>query len=174
MVEAYGKKGQLLEARMLFDRMPSRSLVSWTTMVAAYALNGHCLEALEVFGEMVMGDLWPDDVVFGGVLVACTHAGLVEQCRSYFVSMLLDYGIRASVEHYGCLIDVFARTGQLKSAEDLIRNMPFCEDQNLWNSLLGACKLQEDMKQGMRVLPELNPDDSSAYVLVSNLCKARA
>ncbi|KAG6434978.1 hypothetical protein SASPL_106623 [Salvia splendens] len=54
LVAMYGKCGNLVEARRVFDGMPFRDIVSWNSLVAGYAQNGRFDEALEVCKEMEM------------------------------------------------------------------------------------------------------------------------
>lgn len=37
-------------------------------------------------------------------------------------------GIAPLIEHYGCMVDLLARTGQIKKAETLIKSMPMEPD----------------------------------------------
>lgn len=46
MLSGYAKLGMVKPARRLFDKMPERDVVSWNTMVVAYAQSGCCNEAL--------------------------------------------------------------------------------------------------------------------------------
>ncbi|KAG6750374.1 hypothetical protein POTOM_044864 [Populus tomentosa] len=62
--------GCVFEARKLFDRMPDRNFVSWTTMISGYASKQIAKEALGVLGLMrlVEGNL--NEFVFTSVLSA--------------------------------------------------------------------------------------------------------
>nr|GEV00955.1 hypothetical protein [Tanacetum cinerariifolium] len=117
----------------------------------------------------------PDRVTFIGVLSACSHSGLISEAYKYFDSMTTDYGIKPEIEHYSCLVDALGRAGRVKEAEKLITTMPFEASASMYRALLGACRLQGDMETGKRVatkLLELEPFDSSAYVLLSNIYAA--
>ena len=48
----YGKCGQLKDARSVFDRFQHRDVVTWTCMIACYALHQKGPEALELFRKM--------------------------------------------------------------------------------------------------------------------------
>ncbi|KAI3737920.1 hypothetical protein L2E82_27936 [Cichorium intybus] len=59
LITMYGKCNRLVEGRKVFDEMPSRDVVSWNAMVAAYAQNQMFNDALEYLREkrafLVMG-----------------------------------------------------------------------------------------------------------------------
>ncbi|KAF0888306.1 hypothetical protein E2562_013749 [Oryza meyeriana var. granulata] len=52
MVSSYCKKGYLEMTRVIFDKMPSKNLVTWTIMVCACAQKGLVDEAGKLFAQM--------------------------------------------------------------------------------------------------------------------------
>lgn len=47
MVTGLGRTGQVDEARALFDKMPERSVATWSTMISVYVRNGSDQEPLD-------------------------------------------------------------------------------------------------------------------------------
>ncbi|KAF8404525.1 hypothetical protein HHK36_009410 [Tetracentron sinense] len=78
LIDMYAKCGSINDAYGLFHTMPERTTVSWTTMIAGYALNGEFKEALNLFSHMVGSGLKPNHITFIAVLQACTHAEALE------------------------------------------------------------------------------------------------
>ncbi|XP_024541850.1 pentatricopeptide repeat-containing protein At1g06140, mitochondrial-like [Selaginella moellendorffii] len=157
IVVGFAHKGLLLEARVWFERMPEQDLVSWTAMVAMYASTGHVTEALETFHRIIQESMMPDHIVFTSMLAACCHSDVVKISRDYFQSMIWDYGVEPTGEHYCGLIDAFARAGELDKAEELIHNMPFEPESIAWVSLLAACqKIHKDFECGARAAQRLS------------------
>ncbi|KAI8017090.1 Pentatricopeptide repeat-containing protein [Camellia lanceoleosa] len=52
-----------------------------------------------------------------------------------------DYGIVPQIEHYGCMIDLFARDGCLTEAFRLVHTMPLEPNAIIWGSHSGASAL---------------------------------
>eukprot|EP00249_Psilotum_nudum_P036207 c656_g1_i1 orf=3-233(-) len=75
----YAKCGSLDEARRAFDKLPNRNVVSWSTMIAGYALHGQGIPALELFQKMRQEGIEPDKVSFLSILKACGTIGAIEQ-----------------------------------------------------------------------------------------------
>eukprot|EP01018_Ginkgo_biloba_P019324 Gb_30146 [translate_table: standard] len=172
LVDLYAKCGNMVDACKIFDGMSQRNVVSWTAMIAGYAQNGHAEEALQHFKRMQCAGVKPNYITFVCVLHACSHVGLVDKGYRYFDSMSRDYGISPRVEHYACMVDLLGRSGRLQEAEDFIRKLPFKPGPILWRTLLGACRVHNNMEIGKRAaecILELEPEDSAAYVLLSNL-----
>lgn len=173
LIDFYAKCGNIEESYQLFKRTRVQNIVIWNAMLVGLAQYGHGKEALDLFNELKsIANLSPDRVSFIGVLSACSHSGLISEAYTYFDSMIKDYGIEPEIEHYSCLVDALGRGGRVKEAENLITNMPFEASGSMYRALLGACRVQGDMETGKRVatkLLELEPFDSSAYVLLSNI-----
>ncbi|KAL5710674.1 hypothetical protein ACHQM5_021210 [Ranunculus cassubicifolius] len=175
LVTMYAKRGSVEGAHKVFKRQVERDLISWNSMISCFAQHGHGRRALEIFEEMRNLALEMDGVTFIGVICACTHAGLVEEGRRYFDSMIQDYQIKPTMEHYACMVDLYSRAGKLKEAMDLINRMPFPAGPTVWRTLLGACRVHLNLELGKLAgekLISLEPHDSSAYILLSNMYSA--
>ncbi|XP_024542436.1 pentatricopeptide repeat-containing protein At4g02750-like [Selaginella moellendorffii] len=149
MLSAYAQNGHLHMARHLFDSMEERNSVSWDAMLAGYAQNGRPLEVLDIFYLMEL-NINPDEASFVCVLLACTHLGRTQAGISYFVSLTVDFGLKATKQHYCCIVDLLSRSGRLEEAGELIAYMPFCPDSWEWTCLLGACKNHNNVELGAR------------------------
>lgn len=172
LIDMYMKCGSVEDGRWVFDKMSERDLVSWNAMIVGYAQNGHGVEALRMFREMLVSREKPDHVTMIGVLCACSHAGLVQEGRQYFSSMSKDHGLEPLKDHYTCMVDLLGRAGCLIEAKNLIESMPMQPDGVVWGSLLAACKVHGDIEIGKFVaekLLEIDHTNSGPYVLLSNM-----
>ncbi|URE16653.1 PPR repeat [Musa troglodytarum] len=64
LIAMYSKSGAVDTAKRLFDEMPDRSVVTWTTMIGALAQNGHPEEALALFRRMLEERVRPNRATF--------------------------------------------------------------------------------------------------------------
>ncbi|KAJ0979137.1 hypothetical protein J5N97_014611 [Dioscorea zingiberensis] len=175
LIDMYAKCGNIQEAFNVFENMPNRSVVTWTTMIAGFALHGLGNEALGIFKRMEMQNVRPNDVTFIAILSACSHAGRADLGSWYFDNMRSCYRIEPKIEHYGCMIDLLGRAGCLREARDLIRDMPFKANAAIWGSLLAAARTHGDIELGehaLRKLIEVEPHNSGNYTLLSNIYAA--
>lgn len=74
-------------ARTVFNKMPQRNVISWSTMILSYAINGESEKALALFSKMQNEGLQPNYVTYLGVLFACSHVGLINEGWAYFSHM---------------------------------------------------------------------------------------
>nr|VDD39024.1 unnamed protein product [Brassica oleracea] len=159
LLDMYSKCGDVKEASRIFKSMPEKDVVSWTVMISAYGSHGQPREALHHFDEMQKFGVNPDSVTFLAILSACGHAGFIDEVIKFFNEMRSKYGIKPSVEHYSCLIDVLGRAETRDNAE-------------LLRTLFSACCLHRDHSLGDRIarlLLERYPDDASTYTSLFSL-----
>lgn len=171
------KCGNAEKARNMFDEMPKRNVISWSTMILGYAINGESEKALALFSRMQKEDVGPNYVTFLGVLSACSHAGLVNEGRAYFDFMVRsnDRNIQPRKEHYACMVDLLGRSGHLEEAYRVIKTMPIEPDSGVWGALLGACAIHQNVELGQHIADQifqLSPDIGSYHVLMSNMYAA--
>lgn len=175
LVTMYAKRGNIESANEVFNRQDERDLVSWNSMISGYAQHGHGKKALDVFEEMRRRNIEMDEITFIGVISACTHTGLVVEGQRYFDMMVKEHHIDPTIEHYSCMVDLYSRAGLLEKAMDIINQMPFPAGATVWRTLLAACHVHRNSKLGKLAaekLISLQPQDSAAYVLLSNIYAA--
>lgn len=169
LIHAYARSPSVSFSKQVFDELRDRDVISWNSMLKAYALHGQAKEALQLFSQM---KVQPDPTTFVALLFACSHAGLVEEGIEIFESMSENYGIVPHIDHYACMVDIFGRAGQIHEAEKLISMMPMEPDSVVWSALLGSCRKHgktELAKLAADKLKELEPGKSLGYVQISNV-----
>ncbi|TYJ12487.1 hypothetical protein E1A91_A11G354300v1 [Gossypium mustelinum] len=168
----YARCGSIEKAIKVFDQMPERDVLSWTALIAGFAMHGYAEKAIWFFSKMVNSGLKPRDITFTSLLSACSHGGLVEKGLELFESMKRNYGIEPRLEHYGCVVDLLGRAGKLAEAEKFVLEMPVKPNVPIWGALLGACRIHRNAEIAERVgniLIPLLPEHSGYYVLLSNI-----
>ncbi|KAJ9166948.1 hypothetical protein P3X46_021637 [Hevea brasiliensis] len=169
LIHAYARCGSISLSKKVFDEMRFRNLVSWNSMLKAYALHGQAKEALHLFSEM---NVHPDSATIIALLSACSHAGMVEEGIKIFDSMLDTHGIFPQLDHYASMVDILGRAGRVVEAKVLISEMPMEPDSVVWSALLGSCRKHGETqlaKLAADKLKELEPRNSLGYVQMSNI-----
>ncbi|XP_059449128.1 pentatricopeptide repeat-containing protein At3g02330, mitochondrial [Corylus avellana] len=172
LVDMYSKCGNMQDSQLMFEKAPRRDPVTWNAMICGYAYHGFGVEALTTFENMQLVNVRPNHATFVSVLRACAHIGHAEKGWHYFHAMRSDYGFDPQLEHYTCMVDILGRSGKVNEALKLIQEMPFEADAVIWRTLLSICKIHgnvEVAEKAANSILQLEPQDSSAYVLLSNI-----
>ncbi|KAG0492780.1 hypothetical protein HPP92_006178 [Vanilla planifolia] len=175
LIEMYAKCGCIEESLEIFNAVEGKDRITWTSTICGLALNGQTEKALELFSEMKMLGVEPDDITFLGVLSACNHGRLVDEGQRIFHEMKEVHHIDPKIEHYGCLADLLGRAGILDEAEQLIESVSNKEKEDilpLWGALLGACKIHGNFEMGKRLARKVAQQDaanSGLHPLAANL-----
>ncbi|RZC18366.1 pentatricopeptide repeat-containing protein At5g15300-like [Glycine soja] len=174
LLNMYSKCGKLNSAWEVFNGMRIKTLSCWNAMIVGLAVHGYCEEALQLFSEMESGldTVRPNRVTFLGVLIACSHKGLVDKARWNFDHMAKQYKILPDIKHYGCIVDLLSRFGLLEEAHQMIKTAPLQNSAILWRTLLGACRTQGNVelaKVSFQQLAKLGRLTDGDYVLLSNI-----
>ncbi|KAL1225914.1 Pentatricopeptide repeat-containing protein [Cardamine amara subsp. amara] len=64
-------------SRDVFEKMPMRNVVSWSSMINAFSMYGEASDALMLFARMKQENVEPNEVTFVGGLYGCSHSGLL-------------------------------------------------------------------------------------------------
>ncbi|KAL0697205.1 hypothetical protein Bca4012_064385 [Brassica carinata] len=130
--------------------MKNKDVKSWTAMISGYGTHGLAREAINLFYKMEDESIKvkPNKITFLVVLNACSHGGLVMEGIICFKRMVEVYRFIPEVEHYGCVVDLLGRAGQLEEAYELIKNLPITSDSTAWRALLAACRVYGNVDLG--------------------------
>ncbi|XP_002983040.2 pentatricopeptide repeat-containing protein At1g08070, chloroplastic [Selaginella moellendorffii] len=191
LVAFYGKCGYLEDARGIFDGISRKSCLTWNTMLGIYSNNGFFQLTLELYLEMSLDGVLPDEITFVILLSACSHGGMIRDGCYHFASIKEEFCQIPVKEHYMCVLDLLSRSGQLQEAEDfflgsdieVVRSSFLMDMKNTascWTTLLSASKVHGDSERGKRaghnaVLLDrfASRDASGVYMLLSDIYNAR-
>ncbi|KAF8729564.1 hypothetical protein HU200_017506 [Digitaria exilis] len=170
LINMYTRCGSMGAAHSCFSSVSNKNVEHWTSVITGFAAHGPQDMALSLFGEMRQLGIEPNGVTFVAVLNACSHGGLVSEGFRYF-SLMKSMGIKPTIQHYGCLVDLLGRAGFLVEALNLASNLPKDPGFVIWSSLLAACRSHGNVEMAELAaskLADAKPSHGSSYVLLSN------
>ncbi|KAF6141745.1 hypothetical protein GIB67_027923 [Kingdonia uniflora] len=136
----YGKIGDVVYARGVFDSMSNRSVVSWTAMISGYTQNGYLEEALRVFSMMRMSGVKANQFTYGSVLRACTSLGCLESGKQV-QGCVMKSRFSWNVFVLSALVNLHSKCGVMEDARYLFEAMGEREVV-CWNSMIGGYVVQ--------------------------------
>lgn len=173
LIDMYSKCGHLVYARRIFDKMPERTVISWNAMLGGYGKHGMGKGVVDLYNKMrEENKINADSTTLLTVLSGCSHGGMEHTGLKLFDEMALNSGVDLGIEHFGCVVDLLGRAGQLERAVQFTKEMPFKPNAAIWSSLLGASRAHQNLRVGKIAgdhLLELEPENAGTYVLLCNL-----
>ncbi|XP_077234601.1 tetratricopeptide repeat (TPR)-like superfamily protein [Tasmannia lanceolata] len=139
LINMYSKCASLSYGRQVFDQNPDRDLVTWNSILAAYALYSSEEETLQgflLFRLMRRDGVSPNRFTLAPVLKLCLHSGLIytsEAVHNFAVKIGLEWDVFVS----GALVNIYCKFGRVENARQLFDEMSE-RDIVLWNVMLKA------------------------------------
>ncbi|XP_027366398.1 pentatricopeptide repeat-containing protein At4g19191, mitochondrial-like isoform X3 [Abrus precatorius] len=98
--------------------------------------------------------------------------GFLDKGVEYFNKMRTSYGLSPDIDQYACLIDLYARNGNLRKARDLMEEMPYDPNYVIWSSFLSSCKIYGDIELGREAADQLikmEPCNAAPYLTLAHI-----
>ncbi|XP_031248668.1 pentatricopeptide repeat-containing protein At4g18840-like [Pistacia vera] len=122
----------------VFTRIRDPNSYTFNTLIRAYANSLNPQNALPIFLQMLSGhaNVVPDKYTFTFVLKACANFGGLREGMQIH-GHLLKNGIGSDLFVQNTLVHIYAKSGCIKSARNMLDKMPN-RDVVSWNALLSA------------------------------------
>ncbi|KAH7428560.1 hypothetical protein KP509_09G007000 [Ceratopteris richardii] len=137
LIDMYAKCGALKRAKRVLDELPSRNVINWSALIAAYAQQGQDEQALSSFERLQDEGLSPTSVTFASTLKSCGSLKAAEKGEK----------IHYEIERRGLLhndhilgtavIDMYAKCGVLSKAWTVLEELPY-QCVSMWAALIGG------------------------------------
>ncbi|PIN12816.1 hypothetical protein CDL12_14579 [Handroanthus impetiginosus] len=177
LIDMHAKCKNFRIACLLFDsvKRKDRGVVTWTVMIGGYAQHGESSEALGLFSEMVSDKcrMMPNGFTISCALVACARLGALRLGKE-----IHSYALR---HHYGeamlfisnCLIDMYAKSGDVDAARAVFDNM-IQKNAVSWTSIMTGYGLHGRGEEALQIFEGMRKAglliDGVTFVVVLYAC----
>ncbi|MED6195995.1 Pentatricopeptide repeat-containing protein, mitochondrial [Stylosanthes scabra] len=130
----YARCGSLEEARRVFDEMPSKDMVTWTSMITGYSQNECAEHALVLFPQMLRFGSKPNEFTLSSLVKSCGFISSYKDGQQIH-ACCMKYGFHSNVFVGSSIVDMYARCGYLSEARlafDKLEN----KNEVSWNALI--------------------------------------
>ncbi|CAK9137407.1 unnamed protein product [Ilex paraguariensis] len=170
LISSYSKVDSLDDARVMFDRMTERNLITWSSVIAMYTQHGYNEEALVVFTEFRRScDENPNEFVLASVIRACTQLGGVEQATQLH-DFVVKTGCDQDVYVGTSLIDFYSKNGVVDEAR-LVFDELLIKSAVTWTTIITGYVKSGKGEISLQLFKEMRETDvvPDRYVLSSVL-----
>ncbi|KAK4403964.1 Pentatricopeptide repeat-containing protein, mitochondrial [Sesamum angolense] len=136
LLDVYAKCHLINDALRVFESMPEKSDVTWSSMMAGFVHNELYEEALGLFLRAQRSDTATSMFIISSVLSACSAlAALIEGKQVHAVVYKIGFGANEYIT--SSLVDVYAKCGSIKESHDVFSD---AEEKNvvLWNTMISG------------------------------------
>ncbi|KAK9126885.1 hypothetical protein Scep_015731 [Stephania cephalantha] len=121
LMNMYSKCGLVGVARLIFDGMRERNVVTWNSMIDGYAESGDSEEAIKLFEKMMGEGFQPTDVTIMGALQACADLGDLKRGR-FAHELAKKTGLESDVSIRNSLIAMYSKCKEVDIAAEIFKN----------------------------------------------------
>ncbi|KAF4358247.1 hypothetical protein G4B88_030551 [Cannabis sativa] len=137
LVDMYAKCGEIVDSRIVFDRMNHRNIVTWTSIIAGYARKGRGEEAIELFRAMKRRNIFPNNLTIVNILRAC---GSIENSLlgREVHAQIVKNSIETNLYLGNTLVWFYCRFGEYSKAIKVLQKLPH-RDVFSWTAIISGC-----------------------------------
>ncbi|ESR55955.1 hypothetical protein CICLE_v10024597mg, partial [Citrus x clementina] len=155
LIQMYSECGSLVSARYLFDEMPNRDVVSWSTMIRGYHKGGLLEEALEVMREMHFMNVRPSEVALISMVSLFTDVADVELGKAIHACVVRNCkDEKLGVAIATALIDMYSKCGNLAYAKQLFDRLNQSSVVS-WTVMISGYIRCNEINEGIRLFAEM-------------------
>ncbi|KAK7412690.1 hypothetical protein VNO78_04243 [Psophocarpus tetragonolobus] len=147
LIHFYANFGRAHFARKVFDFMPHKNVVPWTTIIGCYSRIAHVSEAFSLFNQMRRQGIQPSSVTILSLLFGVSDLAHV-QCLH---GCAILYGFMSDISLSNSILNVYAKCGNIEHSRKLFDYF-YQRDLVSWNSLISAYAQIGDLSQVLLLL----------------------
>ncbi|KAH7365972.1 hypothetical protein KP509_18G057200 [Ceratopteris richardii] len=151
LVNMYARFGHLSGAHLIFENLPQRDLVAWTSMISGYIQKGCSQAALHLVFRMYSEGIKPDDSMSACILNACAHSASAE-CGDLIYAQLLGDNLELGSFAASAVMDLYCKFGRLDDASKVFDSVFDRCTVGVWNTMIAGYAMHGHAHKAMALL----------------------
>lgn len=153
IVDMYAKCSNIEDALKEFEKMETRDVVTWNTIVAGCVQTGDCSLGLKMISRMSTNGVTPDVATLLGILPGCSFLAAKRQGKEIH-GCIFKLGFELYVPIGNALIEMYSKCGSLKNSLNVFECMKV-KDVVTWTALISALGMYGEGKKALRAFTEM-------------------
>ncbi|XP_040993342.1 pentatricopeptide repeat-containing protein At5g66520-like [Juglans microcarpa x Juglans regia] len=159
-------------ARRVFEEMPARDMVSWSSMIAGYVACNCLSDAFKVFRHMKLANEKPNSVTLVSLLSACTRLldiSIGESIHSYIIINHISLDVALGT----ALLEMYSKCGYIEKAFQVFDSM---DEKNLqsWTIMISGLAHNGHGQDAISLFTEMEQSglepDSMSFAGILSAC----
>eukprot|EP00250_Pteridium_aquilinum_P020324 c24785_g1_i1 orf=1161-3824(-) len=160
LIDMYAKCDACEEAQDVFDKLPTRDVVSWTALIGGYTESGSGQAALNCFDLMQSQGVPPNAITFSCALKACSSIGDIEKGREIYTEAVQE-GFEDDLALSNSLVGMYAKCGLLIEAREVFNSI-LVKDVVSWTALTAGYAEHGPGQEGLKFFEQMQLEGVSA------------
>ncbi|KAH7301358.1 hypothetical protein KP509_23G021700 [Ceratopteris richardii] len=156
IIDMYTKFSSMEDAQDLFERLTTKDVVSWNTIISGYVQSERSFKCYQIFQSMQEEGVYPDKVTFSVILKACSGE-FAHDCRKLIHSQIIENGIESDTLIESALIESYARVNNMEDARRVFSRASK-QSVHAWNTLIAGYIHCEQIKDGLGIFEDMQRD----------------
>uniref|UniRef100_A0A0D9XX24 DYW domain-containing protein n=1 Tax=Leersia perrieri TaxID=77586 RepID=A0A0D9XX24_9ORYZ len=172
ILDVYAKCNMIKDACWVFEKMPEKTSVTWSSLFAGYVQNGLHEEALCLFRSAQREGIQLTEYTVSSILSTCASLALIIEGTQVH-AVIVKHGFHRNLFVATSLVDVYARCGQIAKSYEVFADM---EQKNvvLWNAMIASFSRHAHSWEAMILFEKMQQEGISpnevTYLSVLSAC----
>ncbi|KAM0954535.1 putative tetratricopeptide-like helical domain superfamily [Dioscorea sansibarensis] len=168
LITEYCYQGLPAKARQVFDEMPERDLVTWTSMISGYVSNAHHSDALALFRDMLAAGVTPNAFTLSSVIKACKGIDL-QTTGEMLHAQAVKNGVDRQEYVENSLLDMYAMCGHSVSEACAVFDRLTEKSVVSWTTMIAAYTHYGDGHAGIHLFRQMIQEGVGLNIFVCSI-----
>ncbi|GFQ02870.1 pentatricopeptide repeat-containing protein at4g04370 [Phtheirospermum japonicum] len=153
LLSVYAKCGRVGDARVLFESLGDKDIVSWNSLINAYSVQENLDEVMNLFSRMRGENVKPDRQTFGSLASAVARVGNFEVGRIVH-GQIVTYGFELD-KHVGTsILALYSKCKKINESLKIFKRVGQ-KDVIFWTSMISGLVQNDSADKALRVFQEM-------------------
>ncbi|ERM98332.1 hypothetical protein AMTR_s00170p00032020 [Amborella trichopoda] len=168
LISVYSKCKSIQRAHQIFTQIFERDVISWSTMIAGYAQNGHHNEAINTFRDMCNTKTTPNPITITSVLSAFAQTSSLKPGKELHLHAL-KHGLSDHTYVGSALIDMYSKCGKIEESRRIFDRI---SERNLvsWNAMILAYAIHGQGGKALALFKKVEKPDHVTFLSILSAC----
>ncbi|KAK9278294.1 hypothetical protein L1049_027859 [Liquidambar formosana] len=172
IIAIFMKNGEFGVAKRVFNKMPSRDVVTWNSMIGGYVRNARFEEALKIFREMLSSNIEPDEFTFASIVSGCARLGARNHAQ-WVHGLMNEKRIALNSILSSALVDMYAKCGRIETAKEVFDSVQR-NDVSVWNAMINGLAIHGLAIDAIAIFSQMEMEnvspDSITFIAILTAC----
>ncbi|CAK7348172.1 unnamed protein product [Dovyalis caffra] len=168
----YARCGRMEVARKLFDGIMNKDLVTWATMIEAFAKADLPFEALCLLNQMMLQEIFPDAITLLSMIRACSILASFQLARAVHGIITCSFFYNQALVVETALVDLYVKCGSLAYARKVFDRM---QERNIitWSAMISGYGMHGWGREALNLFDQMKASvkpDHITFVSILSAC----